>query len=180
MKINKEKEALMSLERLKELLGYNSETGVFVWLVAISKKIKVGKVDGNIDKHGYVKIGINGFYYYAHRLDWLNTYGCFPKGEKWQIDHIDGDRSNNRIENLKTVDHSENGKNQKMFSTNTSGATGVQRTHDLNGTRTGVNYYWVAVWSDKSGKQKKKRFFILYKFKVTVHRLFLIILNLFP
>lgn len=172
MKINKKKANALTAEKLKELLNYDKNTGVFTWRVAVSNKIKVGQIAGSVQKvHKYIMVGIGGYYYYAHRLAWLYTYGCFPDGDRWQIDHIDGDRSNNRIENLKTVPPSENGKNQKMKSNNTSGVTGVQRTRDINGTKTGFNYYWTAVWSNKEGKQKKKRFSILKLGEVVAEQL---------
>jgi hypothetical protein len=111
----------MNDTELKELLDYNPETGVFIWKVA-NRRTKSGSVAGTLC-NGYVKIGIGGKHYSAHRLAWLYVYGIFPKK---QIDHINQDRSDNRILNLREVSTIDNGRNRVMQKNNTSGITGVQ------------------------------------------------------
>jgi len=104
-------------ELLKKLL-YDPTTGEFVWL----KGHRKGKIASNITKTGYVRIKINQIEYKAHNLAWLYTYGTFPY---LIVDHINHNRSDNRILNLREVSHSENMKNQKKFKINKSGHTGV-------------------------------------------------------
>lgn len=74
------------------------------------------------DTHGYKFGAIFGKNYRAHRVIWAMTFGAWPDG---QIDHINGNRSDNRIENLRVVSNAENQRNSKIRSTNTSGAAGV-------------------------------------------------------
>ena len=112
----------MSQDELKKLLEYNKDTGVFKWLVYRSRNAKPGYVAGNSHHTGYSFIKINGRMYAAHRLAWLYVYGEFPEN---QVDHINHDRFDNRISNLRDVTHKENALNQKTRKTNTSGVTGV-------------------------------------------------------
>lgn len=81
-----------------------------------------GARSGSPDGKGYLTVLVDGRRYKAHRVVWLMHFGSFPRGD---VDHINGVRSDNRIENLRTVDHVENMRNQKLRSTNTSGVTGV-------------------------------------------------------
>lgn len=74
------------------------------------------------DTYGYKFGAIFGKTYRAHRVIWALTFGDWPNG---QIDHINGNRSDNRIENLRVVSNAENQRNSKIRSTNTSGAAGV-------------------------------------------------------
>jgi len=109
-------------EKLKNILEYNFDTGIFIWKVSNSNAIKIGDIAGSPNKCGYIVIQINNKAYLAHRLAWLYIYGKWPKKE---IDHINGVECDNRFFNLRDVSHQENGKNQKLRATNTSGVTGV-------------------------------------------------------
>ena len=71
----------------------------------------------------YIQVRIDGTLHYAHRIVWVMLYGPIPSGE--EIDHIDGDGTNNRAANLRLADSSINKRNQRRLPTNTSGATGV-------------------------------------------------------
>lgn len=110
---------------LKEVLGYNEITGVFTWLVnrnSYRGKVKVGAVANNVSAHGYIRIGIDGTRYQAHRLAWFYVYGKWPRS---QIDHINRDRLDNRISNLREASDAQNKQNLGLNSRNTSGVTGV-------------------------------------------------------
>ncbi len=109
-------------ERLKELLHYDPDTGVFLWIKKNSRKISIGKVAGHIDKQGYWVIGIDKKQFFAHRLAWLYVFGEFPNG---LIDHMNRNKTDNRIHNLRVATNSENGQNHKIQKNNTSGITGV-------------------------------------------------------
>lgn len=99
---------MISQSELKQILTYNKDTGIFTW-VNSGKGRNINKV-GNIDSYGYLRIHILGKTYKAHRLAWLYIYGQFPKN---LIDHLDGDKSNNKINNLQDVTPLKNSRNKK-------------------------------------------------------------------
>lgn len=112
----------LSQERLKELLKYNPTTGIFTWQAKSSKysPILVGtRADRLHPGSGYYRIQIDGERYAAHRLAWLYTYGYLPDDE---IDHINNDRSDNSIDNLRLAD----GKNNWNTSLRVDSTTGVK------------------------------------------------------
>ena len=94
--------------RLKELLQYNPSTGNFTWIANMGKRVKAGQVAGCIHHMGYVVIYKDKKSYLAHRLAWLYVYGEYPTNN---IDHINGIRSDNRIENLRDATQAENCQN---------------------------------------------------------------------
>lgn len=75
-----------------------------------------------VDVHGYMRGTIFDRPYFAHRVIWALAYRTWPAG---QIDHINGDKTDNRLLNLRVVTNQENGRNQKRHRTNTSGMRGV-------------------------------------------------------
>lgn len=89
---------LPSQERLKELLNYDPDTGVFTWKTAVSN-INVGDVAGHIKPHGYRHLGIDGNYYLAHRLAWVYMTGDDPGS--LTVDHRNRVRSDNWFSNLR-------------------------------------------------------------------------------
>ena len=108
--------------RLKELLSYDPATGVFVWIKARARQVLVGSVAGTVGERGYRRIIIKGKNYRAHRLAWLYVYGEWPDSE---LDHINRDKLDNRISNLRIVTRSENLQNTDIRKNNTSGTKGV-------------------------------------------------------
>jgi hypothetical protein len=108
--------------RLKELLHYDPLTGVFTRLVATSNRIKVGDVAGSFDAYGYRRIMVEGKSYKAHRLAWLYVRGIWPAN---MLDHRNGIRTDNRIDNLREATSAQNGANTGKRSDNTSGFKGV-------------------------------------------------------
>ena len=110
------------MEKIKELLDYDPETGEFHWRQRRGYTAQPGKLAGHLDTYGHVQITVDWKIYAAHRLAWLMFYGTFPKKT---IDHIDGNKANNRIENLRDCSHAENCKNQRKRLNNKSGYKGV-------------------------------------------------------
>ena len=113
---------MLTQERLKELLDYDPETGVFTWKVKVNRKIVVGSIAGSKNPRGYIKIRIDKIAYSAHRLAWLYMYGCWPAK---QIDHINRVKNDNRIENLRDVSQQNNVWNVSTPKHNKSGLMGV-------------------------------------------------------
>lgn len=112
-------------ERVMELLSYDPSTGEFRWKVRTSNRAKPGQTAGAVSTHSskkYRRIMVDGKLYFAHRLAWLISYGQFPDRN---IDHVDGNGLNNRLDNLRIATPSENCKNQRRRPDNTSGITGV-------------------------------------------------------
>jgi hypothetical protein len=107
--------------RLGELLSYDPETGVFTWHVGCAKA-KKGSPAGFKTKAGYIELNIDGGRYYAHRVAWLWMTGKWPRAH---VDHVNGDRSDNRFANLREASVSQNLANAKTPSHNTSGLKGA-------------------------------------------------------
>lgn len=113
----------ITAEELQKILQYNPETGAFTWAISPSRAVKAGDAAGVIDKKGYRTIGIRGCVYKAHRLAWLYFYDCWPVG---LIDHINGNKSDNRLQNLRDVGAEGNSQNiRKPNKRNKSGFMGV-------------------------------------------------------
>jgi hypothetical protein len=115
---------MLTQEKLKELLDYDPETGIFRWKFKPSKQypFKIGDIAGTLNSNGYIRIQVLGSRYKAHRLAWLYVYGYFPSN---MIDHINRNPNDNRISNLREATSSQNQMNTIKRVTNTSGYKGV-------------------------------------------------------
>jgi len=132
--ICKEKEILLSQEKLKKVLHYNPDTGIFTWLISC-KRIKAGDRAGTTSFYRYIYININKKSYLAHRLAWLYMKGVWPKG---QIDHENHIRDDNRWSNLYGKTQVENLKNKSKYRNNVSGVTGVHWVNSLKRWRASI------------------------------------------
>ncbi|WP_241622504.1 HNH endonuclease [Rosenbergiella australiborealis] len=106
---------------LKSILHYDPCTGLFTHKTQRGG-VKKGSLAGNKNKSNYVVIRINHKAYRAHRLAWLYTYGMWPTG---MLDHINNDRSDNSIYNLREASNSENNQNKNLAKNNLCGIKGV-------------------------------------------------------
>lgn len=106
---------------LTELLHYDPDTGLFTRVKAV-RGFRVGEVAGCDNGRGYIRIRVAGQYVLAHRLAWFYVHKEWPSGE---IDHINRDTHDNRIDNLRVVNRSENLLNKGLDSRNTSGVKNV-------------------------------------------------------
>lgn len=99
----------LTQERLREVLKYCPATGLFSWNMTIASRAKAGEIAGTNNGAGYTKIRISGVQYYAHRLAFLYIYGWMPEN----VDHKNGDRSNNSLCNIRRATESENSRNMR-------------------------------------------------------------------
>lgn len=126
----------LTAERARALLDYDPETGGFTRkprprsdfnshnaFATWNTQHAWRPATTNTIVNGYLRISIDGHEYRAHRVAWLVVHGYWPK----HIDHIDGDRSNNRIANLRDVTNRENCRNMKIGRRNKTGVLGVYR-----------------------------------------------------
>lgn len=98
----------LNAEEVRRLLDLNFETGELRWTAAASQGRLAGRIAGSVGSCGYRQIKIGQRMYLAHRLIWLIVNGEWPAG---QIDHIDGDRTNNAVCNLRDVTGAQNKQN---------------------------------------------------------------------
>lgn len=108
--------------KLKEVLDYDPDTGVFMWKVKRSNFCNIDRAAGSTRQDGYKTVFLYGKAYKAHRLAWFYVYGYFPET---CIDHINGDNGDNRIENLREVGLSCNSQNSNIQKNNKTGFIGV-------------------------------------------------------
>lgn len=112
----------LTQESLKEILDYDPETGLFLWLKSTGPRAIIGTRAGTPHNKGYWFIRILGETHLAHRLAFLWMTGAFPEND---VDHANMDRSDNRWANLRAATRSQNRANTKIRADNASGYKGV-------------------------------------------------------
>jgi hypothetical protein len=114
----------MNQQQLREIFDYRAETGELVWKSRTSNRIRIGDVAGSKSKlNGYIEVRIKGKLYQGHRLVWVYVNGDIPDG--LLIDHVDENRSNNRIENLRLATKAQNMMNRGAQKNNSLGIKGI-------------------------------------------------------
>ena len=112
-------------EVLRSMFRYDAKTGKLYWLSRPDdprwNRVFAGKEAGGIDGKGYVRIRTDGNNWNAHRVVWKLVHDEEPEF----VDHISGDRSDNRLANLRSVGKAENARNTRLAKNNTSGHNGV-------------------------------------------------------
>ena len=141
----------LTASKVRKLLDYEPRTGILRWRSregsAAWNGRFAGKVAGTRARDGYWQINISYRLYAAHRLIWLHVYGRWPRD---QIDHINHERSDNRLSNLRETTNRGNGQNRTLQANNSSGAAGVvwskisqkwEARITINGRRTYIGKY---------------------------------------
>jgi len=114
---------ILTQSRLRELFDYDPETGVFTRKISNGKRLRTGKLSGHVSTSGHLQLFIDGKLHAAHRMAWLYVHGVLPTH---CIDHINGNRADNRIVNLRDVTLAENCQNKRFArSDSTTGLIGV-------------------------------------------------------
>lgn len=131
----------MNTEQLFNLLRYDPETGVFVWTINQKRA-------GGLNREGYRRIQIQHHEYAEHRLAWLFAHGRWPSN---LIDHIDGDKANNALSNLRECTNAENQQNRKQQ----IGSIGIRLVRNKWEARIRVNHkrYQIGTFDTKEEAQ---------------------------
>lgn len=103
--------------------AFEYRQGILYWKTCRPGRVRVGDVAGCKDRKGYLVVCLNGKTHMVHRVIWEMHNGPIPDGH--QIDHIDHDRTNNLLSNLRAVCVTTNNRNSSKRADNQSGATGV-------------------------------------------------------
>ena len=109
-------------QQVIDAFSYDPVTGVLSWKNPTSNRVRKGAVCGTPDKDGYLQVGFMGKYLKTHRVIFLYMTGNHPQ---YEIDHINGDVTDNRWVNLRDATKHQNSQNTKLTSRNTSGVKGV-------------------------------------------------------
>lgn len=112
----------LTADRLRELVSYDPATGEMRWRVRASQRCRAGDLVGSAHVDGYRATCIEGRACLLHRVIWLYVHGEWPVS---QIDHINGDRADNRLANLRPATPAQQTGNTRRYSRNTSGVKGV-------------------------------------------------------
>lgn len=123
--------------RIRQLLSYSKKSGELIWKGNRSRTAKRGQLSGTTDDRGRRRIGIDGKLYYSSNLIWLHVTGRWPKD---QIDHVDGNPSNDAWHNLRSASKRQNCRNRKKHITNKIGIKGVSRCGSKYRATICVNY----------------------------------------
>lgn len=122
---------------LRSLLDYDPESGIVSWRCSTRRAV-LGSRAGTLQREGYLVIGIGKRRFMAHRIAWHLYYGSEPE---LQIDHINRNRSDNRLANLRSASHAENCQNHGLSVKNKSGVIGVCWSKPHNKWHSTIKYF---------------------------------------
>lgn len=112
----------LTTDHLHAVLDYNAETGIFTWRIACRGTKAGAKAGSKPNSDGYINICVNHLLYKAHRLAWQHVHGIVPPN---QVDHINGDRADNRLCNLRLATNAENSQSRPVNGQGSSGLIGA-------------------------------------------------------
>jgi hypothetical protein len=119
----------LTIDRLREVLAYNPETGELTWRKRTGPMCNLGGIAGCVKKDGYRKITVDGAICNASQLAWFHYHGTPAPG---LLDHKNGIRSDNRIANLRPATYSQNSQNIAVRANNSSGLKGASKFYNPN------------------------------------------------
>ena len=155
----------MNQETLHQLFEYRE--GNLYWKVARSNRIKVGAKAGHENKLGYIEVRIDGKLYLLHRLIYI-----YHNGElSYNVDHIDNNNRNNKIENLRQCTQSGNGCNKRMQKNNTSGYKGVSYCKQTNKWKCNISFNGVDFWLGRFSS-REDAVEAIKKARISIHKEF--------
>jgi hypothetical protein len=145
------KNSKITADKIREVLDYNPDSGEFKWKKRLSQGTQAGTVAGCLNTMGYWQIGVLAEKHYGHRLGWLHYYGEWPQSE---VDHIDGNPANNRINNLRLAGRSTNMQNLTRVNKKTqSGILGVHVTKQGFSSKIMINYKSIHLGNFKTAEE---------------------------
>lgn len=112
---------ILTVARLQTLLKYDADTGAFTWRMT-RRNCKQNAIAGTLDAKGYRRISVDSKVYLAHRLAWFYVNGEWPPSE---LDHINRQRDDNRIANLRKANRTINTQNTNLRKDSQTGYRGV-------------------------------------------------------
>lgn len=127
---------MVTYEKLRSVLEYNPDTGIFIWKKNISSRALKGNIAGTY-ADGYSNITIDKHIYRAHRLVWLY---CFQEWPSEHLDHINGIKNDNRLDNLREASNIENSYNIKAHKDSSTGIKGIYFNKANNNYRAQIRY----------------------------------------
>lgn len=138
------------------------ELGQLFWIKSPARHILIGQKAGYMSPNGYIKISLQGRSHLAHRLVWVLSNKRWPT---LILDHIDGNRSNNSLKNLREVGYAENSQNMRVRNRNNCGAQGVYKRTDISG---------INVWQASIKSNNKKIYLGGFATKDEAHQAYLL------
>jgi hypothetical protein len=168
---------LPTQERLKEILNYDTKTGILAWKYRRDvppqwNTKNAGKITGCKNSNGYLLVNVDGKLHLAHRLIWMWVTGIQPKT---YIDHIDRIKTNNKFSNLREATHYQNCVNRGPQSNNTTGYKGVRKHYNkwqagitVKGKFISLGTYNTPEFAHEAYKKAEKEHFGDYARKETV------------
>lgn len=147
------------IERAKALFLFDKEKGVLLWKEPTSNRVRKGDMAGRINNAGHLGVGIDGKRYQVHRLVWCMHNGPIPDG--FEIDHVDEDKTNNRLGNLRLASRSQNMSNVSSHAHNTSGVKGISFNRAAGKWEAYVHFnykkYNLGLFENKENAEKEVR-----------------------